>query len=115
MTETTNPDRELLARAFHDVEAAVKAARKLWPDAHETTVREAAADFLVHVRELRRNGNGSPPATPAEPAPPCPVCQGAMRDQRASKRGNQPDYKCLNHACDGAVWLDRKRPRSSTT
>jgi hypothetical protein len=110
-------DRELLGRAFHDYEAAVKAARKLWPNGHEATIREAAADFLVHVRELRRNGNGSvsPIAPPAEPPPACPVCQGPMKDQRAGKRGNQPDYKCRNRDCDGAVWLDRKRPRSPTS
>jgi hypothetical protein len=32
-----------------------------------------------------------------------------MRDQRATKRGNQPDYKCSHHTCSGAIWLDRKR------
>jgi hypothetical protein len=112
----TETDRDLLARAFHDYEAAVKAARKLWPNGQEATIREAAADFLVHVRELRRNGNSStPPTAPVEPSPPCPVCQGPMKDQRAGKRGNQPDFKCHNRDCDGAVWLDRKRPSSPTT
>ena len=110
-------DRDLLARVYHDAEAAAKAAKKLWPDAPPAVQREAAADFLVHVRELRRNGNGSTPpaAGPTEPAPACPVCQGPMKDQRSSKRGNQPDFKCLNRACDGATWLDHKRPRTATT
>lgn len=108
-------DRELLARVYHDVEAAAKAARKLWADAPPAVQREAAADFLVHVRELRRNGNGPTSAAPAEPAPSCPVCRGPMTDQRATKKGNQPDLKCSNRDCDGAVWLDRKRPRSPST
>ena len=29
----TDTDRDLLARVYHDVEAAVKAVQKLWPDA----------------------------------------------------------------------------------
>ena len=107
---TDQPDCEVLARAFHDMEAGVKAARNLWPGAPDPVLREAVADFLVHVRELRRAGNGptGPAVLPGEPAPACPVCQGPMRDQRATKRGNQPDFKCLNRTCDGAVWLDRK-------
>ena len=112
---TDHPDRELLARAFHDMEAGVKAARNLWPGAPDPVLREAVADFLVHVRELRRasNGHAVPAVPPAEPPPACPVCQGPMRDHRATKRGNQPDFKCVNRDCDGAVWLDRKRRPSS--
>ena len=56
---TDQPDRELLARAFHDMEAGVKAARKLWPGAPDPVLREAVADFLIHVRELRRAGQGA--------------------------------------------------------
>jgi hypothetical protein len=87
----------------------VKAARKLYPNAPESALREAVADFLVHVRELRRNGHPAPSVPPSEPSPSCPICQGAMRDQRATKRGNQPDFKCQRRDCNGAVWLDRKR------
>jgi hypothetical protein len=109
-------DRELLARAYHDYEAAAKAARAVWKGAGEGTLREAAADFLVHVRELRRNGVllASPAAAPGagarpeEPPPRCPVCESAMRDQRATKRGNQPDFKCVVRTCDGAVWLSKR-------
>lgn len=114
-------DRDLLARVYHDAEAAVKAAKKLWPDAPLPVQREAAADFLVHVRELRRNGNGGPQASappaaaPAEPPPACPMCHGPMKDQRSTKRGNQPDMKCANRNCDGAIWLDRKRRPTTTT
>ena len=95
------------------MEAGVKAARNLWPGAPDPVLREAVADFLVHVRELRRAGQALPAVPPAEPPPACSVCQGPMRDHRATKRGNQPDYKCVNRDCDGAVWLDRKRRPSS--
>lgn len=112
-------DRELLARAYHDYEAAVKAARALWSGAPENILREAAADFLIHVRELRRTGNaatGAVPQSPTGEAPPaCPICRDAMKDKRGSKTNpRQPDYKCTNRACDGAVWLDRKPNRSPT-
>lgn len=36
----------------------------------------------------------------------CPKCEGAMWDNRESKRNPKaPDYKCKNKSCDGAVWL----------
>ena len=64
----TDSDRDLLAHAYRDYEAAVKAARAVWPGAGEATVREAAADFLIHVRELRRSGGFVPAVTnPAAP------------------------------------------------
>ena len=110
---TDHPNREVLARAFHDMEAGVKAARKLYPNAPEPVLREAVAYFLVHVRELCRNGEAVPAVPPAEPPPVCPVCQGPMRDHRATKRGNQPDFKCQRRDCGGAVWLDRKRQSPS--
>jgi len=37
----------------------------------------------------------------------CPKCQGAMWDNRESKRNPKaPDYKCKNRSCDGAIWLN---------
>lgn len=39
-------------------------------------------------------------------APSCPDCGGPMWDNRATKRGRQPDYKCKDKSCDKAVWLD---------
>lgn len=36
----------------------------------------------------------------------CPKCEGAMWDNRESKRNPKaPDYKCKDKSCDGAVWL----------
>lgn len=34
----------------------------------------------------------------------CPKCDGPMWDNRRTKRGNQPDYKCKD--CGWAVWLN---------
>ena len=37
---------------------------------------------------------------------PCPECGAKMWDNRATKRGKQPDYKCTKSPkCDGAHWL----------
>lgn len=48
----------------------------------------------------------------------CPKCNGPMWDNRATRKGKQPDYRCkagkYNPAtksidgCDGAIWLDRE-------
>lgn len=36
----------------------------------------------------------------------CPECGGAMWDNRTSKRNpKQPDLKCKDKDCDGAIWL----------
>lgn len=40
--------------------------------------------------------------------PACPECKGAMYDNRATKKGRQPDYKCKDRACNKAIWLDKK-------
>lgn len=38
----------------------------------------------------------------------CPKCNGQVWDNRATKKGNQPDYRCKNRSCDGAIWLTPK-------
>lgn len=42
----------------------------------------------------------------AEPAMRCPECGGQMWDNRATKKGKQPDYKCKDKSCNKAVWLN---------
>tara|TARA_R100000808_G_scaffold25028_1_gene60609 strand:- start:50 stop:790 length:741 start_codon:yes stop_codon:yes gene_type:complete len=40
--------------------------------------------------------------------PGCPVCGGAMWDNRATRTGKQPDYRCKDRACasdKGVLWL----------
>ena len=40
--------------------------------------------------------------------PSCPKCQGAMWDNRASKRNPKaPDFKCRDKSCDGVIWPPR--------
>lgn len=38
----------------------------------------------------------------------CPDCGGEMWDNRTTKKGNQPDFKCKDKSCDKAVWVNRK-------
>ena len=50
----------------------------------------------------------TPARTPAAPTngPGCPECGGDMWDNRESRSGRQPDYKCKNRGqCNGAIWL----------
>ena len=50
-----------------------------------------------------------PPAPSAGPAQACPDCGGPMWDNRSTKKGNQPDFKCKDRSCNKAVWLERRR------
>jgi hypothetical protein len=96
---------------------ALRIARAHWP---ESTPPEVLAAVAATIYISLTNGKAATvaaarPTLPATapvgveaPPPPCPECGKPMRDQRATKRGNQPDYKC-GPGCDGAVWLDRKR------
>lgn len=34
------------------------------------------------------------------------VCGSDMWDNRATKKGNQPDYKCKDKTCGKAVWVE---------
>jgi hypothetical protein len=113
----TDSDRDLLAHAYTDYTAAVKAARALWSGAGESTLREAAADFLVHVRELRRSG-GSVTAPVSAPTvvgsldnpsfPTCPTCHGPTV-AASRKTARSPHYRCANRQCDTPIWTDRKK------
>ena len=62
----------------------------------------------------------SPAAAAAKPkatfAPiPCPVCGKKMWDNTATKRGNQPDYKCQDKACDGKHYLTTQRTAATAS
>lgn len=52
-----------------------------------------------------------PPAPVAGPgiSQSCPDCGGPMWDNRSTKKGNQPDFKCKDRSCNKAVWLERRR------
>lgn len=55
----------------------------------------------------RMGGNGSQP-DPAADVPDCPECGGPMWDNRTTKRGKQPDFKCKSKSCNKAVWLPKE-------
>ena len=111
----------MLARVYRDMEVALAAARKLWGEdvAEETLIRTAEA-FLVHCRELRRNGGirvppsgeragAEPPPTTTVPSvavpSACPECGRRVIDQRTSKRNPRaPDVKCSQRECAWAIW-----------
>jgi len=38
--------------------------------------------------------------------PTCPDCDGQMWDNRETKKGRQPDFKCKDKGCDKAIWLE---------
>ena len=123
MTDTV---RELLGRAYHDYEAAVKAARALWPGAAEGTLREAAADYLVHVRELRRqigaNGgqlstiSGVPAgAQPSHDPPPAAASPYAPTEKQITfyKRLVQSSVFSENERKRALEWLATKATRQT--
>jgi len=73
------------------------------PDADYTTHPEITGE----VRQVSKT-----PA--ASSAPSCPDCGGPMWDNRETKKGKQPDYRCKNKdGCGKAVWLDKSEPSSN--
>jgi hypothetical protein len=107
---TMDPALREMGRVLHErYQLAARIARATWP-AEETSpeamVAATATVFIALNQQLGPGSAGAP--APVGEAPRCPMCQGPMRDQRATKRGNQPDFKCVGASCDGAVWLDRK-------
>jgi hypothetical protein len=48
------------------------------------------------------------PAVDSAEIPSCPKCEGAMWDNRESKRNPRaPDFKCKDASCGGVVWPPR--------
>lgn len=50
----------------------------------------------------------------AKDVPSCPECGGQMWDNRTTKKGRQPDFKCKDKSCDKAVWLDKATDKTET-
>jgi hypothetical protein len=110
-----DPLREMGKQVHARYALAVRIAKAHWPaDTPAEALASAVHTIFIELSMAAKAGatmpgsHGAAPR-PAEAPPTCPVCESAMRDQRATKRGNQPDWKCTQSACDGAVWLDRKR------
>lgn len=61
---------------------------------------------------------GAPaPSEPSGDVPACPQCSGPMWDNRATKKGKQPDFKCKadRDQCNGAIWVGDTAPVSPPT
>ena len=103
--------RELGKRLHERYQLAARIARATWPAAETSPEAMVAATATLFIELSRALGGGhsAPAGAPAVDVPACPDCGGPMRDQRATKRGNQPDFKCTRPGCEGAVWLDKKR------
>jgi hypothetical protein len=113
--QIADPALRELGKTLHErYQLAARIARATWPAAEtspEAMVAAAATVFIAMNQQL--GGHHAPGGSPAKPvhtpeAPACPVCGKPMRAQRATQRGNQPDFTC-GPSCDGALWLDRKR------
>jgi hypothetical protein len=103
----SDTDREVLGRAFHDYEAAVKAARALWTGAQEGTLREAATDFLIHVRELRRTGN-----VPASSPQPHAVTAAAPAAHRSPYAPSEKQLVFYRRLVQSPVFTEEERRRA---
>lgn len=53
-------------------------------------------------------GEPQPTSKNSTSAQKCPDCGGAMWDNRETKKGNQPDFKCKDRGCNKAVWLPKE-------
>lgn len=51
-------------------------------------------------------GEPRPTTKNSTSAEKCPDCGGQVWDNRATKKGRQPDFKCKDKGCNKAVWLD---------
>lgn len=65
------------------------------PDADYTTQPEVTGE----VRQVSKSSTASEK---------CPDCGGAMWDNRDTKKGKQPDFKCKDKSCNKAVWLPKE-------
>lgn len=107
-------------------QACVKAACELFAGSQAPgNALEAAMTFFEWVQSVApasapsATGGGAAPK-PVAPSPTpnfqdpvpssCPKCNGALWDNRATKKGNQPDFKCKDRACGKGIWLEPYRP-----
>lgn len=97
------------------MDAGDKASNKAMSAAHKYALIQAFciptgeapdADFTTQP-ESRPAGQQTPRTEAKADVPPCPECGGAMWDNRATKKGRQPDFSCKNKAdCGKGIWLE---------
>lgn len=72
------------------------------------TVQERTAAAVAEFEGDGQAPTGAPADAPADAAAgavSCPKCDGAMWDNRLTKRNPKaPDYKCKDRNCDGVIW-----------
>jgi hypothetical protein len=88
-------------------------------DDAETAVRRAPAAPRTGVQSVAsQTGHQAPPQRPAasSPVPQCAKCGSDMWDNRGRKTNPRaPDFRCKDKEnCDGAIWLDSKKPQQAT-
>lgn len=73
------------------------------------------ADYNTHEELQPESRTVSKSSTASEK---CPECGGAMWDNRQTKKGNQPDFKCKDRGCNKGVWLNQdavERPKRASS
>lgn len=93
------------------MDAGDKASNKAMSAAHKYALIQA---FCIPTGEAPDADFDSPPesrpkshSAPKKDVPNCPDCGGAMWDNRETKKGRQPDFKCKDKDnCGKAVWLE---------
>jgi hypothetical protein len=107
------------------MDAGDKASNKAMSAAHKYALLQTFciptgdvpdADYTTHedIQPRSTSGGASTNGTGEQPKfeqRQCPDCNGPMWDNRATKKGKQPDFKCKNRSCNKAVWLDNE-PRT---
>lgn len=100
------------------MDAGDKASNKAMSAAHKYALLQTFciptgdvpdADYTTHpeVTGERKQVSKSSVATEK-----CPDCGGPMWDNRATKKGKQPDYKCRDKSCNKAIWLNDSTPQT---
>lgn len=100
------------------MDTADKASNKAMSAAHKYGLLQT---FCIPTGETPEADYNTPEDVVGDPRPTtrnstaqqqCPECQGAMWDNRESKRNPKaPDYKCKDRGCNGAIWMDKVTPQ----
>lgn len=95
------------------MDAGDKAANKAMSAAHKYALLQTfcipTGDAVDSEQDTYEVEPGGKAASRSNAAPePCPDCSGPMWDNRETKTGRQPDFKCKDKGCNKAVWLEDK-------
>lgn len=90
------------------MDAGDKASNKAMSAAHKYALLQT---FCIPTGDLpdadqTTHDELKPRAQAISDVPKCPDCGGQMWDNRKTKKGRQPDFKCKDKGCNKAVWED---------